>query len=57
MLISLNPFVRLAWVAPETLYAQTAYVRFFRNEAAPTFKYQRWHVLHFSPQAAVLTGG
>jgi hypothetical protein len=55
VLISHNPFVRLEWVAPETLYAQTAYVRFFRNEPAPTFKYQRWHVLHLSPQAALLT--
>jgi hypothetical protein len=55
VLISLNPFVRLEWVAPETLYAQTAYARFFRNEPGPTFKYQRWHVLHFSPQAALLT--
>ena len=54
MLISLNPFVRLEWVAPETLYAQTAFVRFYRTEPLPTFKYTRWHALHLSPQAAVL---
>jgi hypothetical protein len=55
VLISLNPFVRLEWVAPETLYAQTAFVRFYRTEPLPTFKYTRWHALHLSPQAAVLS--
>jgi hypothetical protein len=54
VLISMNPFVRLEWEAPETLYAQTAYVRFYRNDPVPTFKYTRWHVLRLSPQAAVL---
>jgi WD40-like Beta Propeller Repeat len=56
VLISLNPFVRLEWVEPETLYAQTAFVRFYRNEPVPTLKYTRWHVLHLSAQAAVLSG-
>jgi hypothetical protein len=55
VLISLNPFVRLEWVAPETIYAQTAFVRFYRTEPLPTFKYTRWHALHLSPQAAVLS--
>ena len=54
VLISLNPFVRLEWVEPETIYAQTAFVRFYRTEPLPTFKYTRWHALHLSPQAAML---
>ncbi len=52
VLISLNPFVRLEWVEPETIYAQTAFVHIYHDE--PVFKYPRWHVLHVSPQAAVL---
>lgn len=55
VLISLNPFVRLEWEEPETIYAETAFVRFYRNDPLPTFKYTRWHVLHLSPQAAVLS--
>ena len=55
VLISLNPFVRLEWEEPETIYAETAFVRFYRNDPQPTFKYTRWHVLHLSPQAAVLS--
>jgi hypothetical protein len=55
VLISLNPFVRLEWVEPETLYAQTAFVRFYSNDPLPTFKYTRWHVVHLSPQAVVLS--
>ena len=54
VLISLNPVVRLEWVEPETLYAETAFVRFYRTEPLPTFKYTRWHALHLSPQAAML---
>jgi hypothetical protein len=54
VLISMNPIIRLEWVAPETLFAETAFVRFYNNEPLPTFKYTRWHVLHLSPQAAVL---
>ncbi|HEX8336122.1 MAG TPA: hypothetical protein VF621_05290, partial [Pyrinomonadaceae bacterium] len=52
VLISMNPFVRLEWVEPETVYAQTAFVHIYQNE--PVVKYQRWHVLRVSPQAAVL---
>ena len=55
VLISLNPFVRLEWEEPDTIYAQTAFVRFYRNDPVPTFKYTRWHVLRLSPQAAVLS--
>ena len=55
MLISLNPVVRLEWVEPETVYAETAFVRFYRTEPLPTFKYTRWHALHLSPQAAVVS--
>ena len=55
VLISLNPVFRLEWLEPETLYAQTAYVRSFRGEPLPTIKYTRWHVLRISPQAAVLS--
>ncbi|HEV3468084.1 MAG TPA: hypothetical protein VG148_02100 [Pyrinomonadaceae bacterium] len=57
VLISLNPFVRLEWLAPETVHAQTAFVRLYRNEPLPTLKYTRWHVLHLSPQAAILKAG
>jgi hypothetical protein len=49
---SFNPIVRLDWRQPETLYFQTAYVLLMPNETINTF--QRWHVLHISPQAAVL---
>jgi hypothetical protein len=52
VLISMNPFVRLEWVEPEMLYAQTAFVHIYQNE--PVVKYERWHLLHVSPQAAVL---
>jgi hypothetical protein len=52
VLISLNPFVRLEWVEPETIYAQTAFVHIYQDE--PVFKYPRWHAVYVSPQAAVL---
>lgn len=53
VLISMNPFVRLEWVAPETLYAQTAFAHIYRDELV--VRYPRWHVLRISPQAAVLS--
>jgi hypothetical protein len=53
VLISLNPFERLEWVEPETIYARTAFVHIYHDE--PVFKYPRWHVLRLSPQAAVLS--
>ncbi|MGB8509201.1 MAG: hypothetical protein WCD76_12510, partial [Pyrinomonadaceae bacterium] len=49
---SFNPFVRLEWVEPETLFAQTAFVRFYKNDAVTS--YPRWHVLKLSPQAALV---
>ena len=52
--ISLNPVIRLEWVQPEVLLAQTGYVRIFESESEPTRRYLRWHVLHLSPQAVAL---
>jgi hypothetical protein len=52
--ISLNPVVRLEWMQPETLYIQTAFVRYYKDQPVPNVSYPRWHVLHLSPQAAVL---
>ncbi len=52
--ISYSPFVRLEWLEPETLFAQTAYVRFFENVPVPVISYKRWHVLRLYPQAALL---
>ena len=49
---SFNPIVDLEWVSPEKLYFQTAYVRVHPNETINTFP--RWHLLHLSPQAAIL---
>ena len=54
VLISFNPVVRLEWLEPETLFAQTAFVRYFQNEPVPVISYKRWHVLRLSPQAALL---
>ena len=48
---SFNPIVRLEWTAPEKLYLETAFVRLF-NE--PVHTWSRWHLVTFSPQAAVL---
>lgn len=50
-LVSYSPFVELRWTEPEMLYAQTGYVRLFRNEAENVRSYMRWHRLVFSPQA------
>jgi hypothetical protein len=52
--ISLNPVVRLEWIEPEKLYAQTAFVRFYRDQPLPTFKYARWHLVRLHPQAVVV---
>ncbi|HZI18626.1 MAG TPA: hypothetical protein VEY09_08515 [Pyrinomonadaceae bacterium] len=54
VLISHNPIVRLEWIEPEKLYAQTAFVRFYRDEPLPTFKYARWHLVYLHPQAVVI---
>ena len=54
VLNSFNPIVRVAWLAPETLFVQTAFVRFYRNDPVPVFSYARWHVVRLYPQAAVV---
>lgn len=54
VLNSFNPFVRVEWVEPETLLAQTAFVRFYRDEPVPVTTYPRWHVVKIYPQAAVV---
>jgi hypothetical protein len=54
VLNSFNPFVRVEWIEPETLLAQTAFVRFYRGEPAPVTTYPRWHVIKLSAQAAVV---
>jgi hypothetical protein len=48
---SFNPIVRLEWPTPEKMYLETAYIRLF-NE--PIHTWSRWHLVTFSPQAAVL---
>ncbi len=55
MLNSFNPIVRVAWASPETVYVQTAFVRFYSNDPVPVFSYARWHVVRLYPQAAVLS--
>jgi hypothetical protein len=50
--VSFNPIVNLNWPEPETLYLKTAFVRTY--ESNPLNNFQRWHVLHLSPQAVVL---
>lgn len=51
--ISFNPIVRLEWPEDKTLFIETAYVRIFPNDMVNNF--QRWHTLHLSPQAAMLS--
>lgn len=51
--VSFNPIVSLKWPQPETLYLKTAFVRTYENN--PMNNFQRWHVLHLSPQAALLS--
>ncbi len=52
--LSFNPVVRLEWVQPETLLVQTGFVRVYQNNEEVR-RYLRWHILHLSPQAAVLS--
>ncbi|HEX8069239.1 MAG TPA: hypothetical protein VF546_04755 [Pyrinomonadaceae bacterium] len=52
--LSFNPVVRLEWLQPETLLAQTGFVRVYQNNEEVR-RYLRWHVIHLSPQAAVLS--
>lgn len=53
--LSFNPVIRLEWVQPETLLVRTGFVRYYQNNPEPTRGYLRWHILHLSPQAAVLS--
>lgn len=53
--ISFNPVIRLEWLQPETLLVRTGFLRYYQNSPEPTRSYLRWHVLHLSPQAAVLS--
>jgi hypothetical protein len=48
---SFAPIIRLEWSQPETLLIQTGYIRVYPG--AP--EYPRWHELHLSPQAALLS--
>jgi len=48
---SFNPIVRLEWPTPEKMYLETAFIRMF-NE--PVHTWSRWHLVTFSPQAALL---
>jgi hypothetical protein len=48
---SFAPIIRLEWQQPETLLVQTGYVKSYPS--AP--QYPRWHELHLSPQAALLS--
>lgn len=51
--VSFNPIVRLEWLLPETLFIQTGFVRKYESETVTNF--MRWHALHLSPQAALLS--
>jgi hypothetical protein len=48
---SFNPIIRLEWTSSEKLFFETAYVKLLPNEPSTTF--QRWHLVVFSPQAAL----
>jgi len=53
--ISFNPVIRLEWLQPEMLLVRTGFVRYYQNNPEPTRGYLRWHLLHLSPQAVVLS--
>jgi hypothetical protein len=48
---SFNPIVRLEWPTPEKMYIETAFIRLFDP---PVHTWSRWHLVTFSPQAAIL---
>lgn len=50
--LSFNPIIRLEWTRPETLLAQTGFLRVYDRETISN--YLRWHTLHLSPQAALM---
>lgn len=51
--VSFNPLVQIEWLLPETLHVRTGFVRKYPSETVTNF--MRWHVLHLSPQAALLS--
>lgn len=53
--LSFNPVVRLAWVEPETLFVRTAFQRLYKGGEFVR-NYPRWHALHLSAQAAIISG-
>jgi hypothetical protein len=48
---SYNPIVRIEWTTPEKMYIETAFIRLFDP---PVHTWSRWHLVTFSPQAAIL---
>ncbi|MDX6711542.1 MAG: hypothetical protein QOH96_2558 [Blastocatellia bacterium] len=50
--VSFNPIVKVAWQSDNELYLKTAFIRLDATEPVVTF--QRWHLLHLSPQAALM---
>lgn len=52
--LSFNPIIRLAWPQPETLVLGTAFQRLYKGGEFVR-NYPRWHILHLSPQAALLS--
>jgi hypothetical protein len=55
LIFSFNPVIRLEWLQPETLLLRTGFIQYFNNTPDPERRYLRWHVLHLSPQAVVLS--
>lgn len=53
-LVSFSPIIELRWTEDKMLYAQTGYVKQFKNEAESVRSYLRWHRLIFSPQATAI---
>jgi hypothetical protein len=51
--VSFNPIVQLAWPQPDKLFVQTGFVRIYANETVTNLL--RWHTLHLSPQATLLS--
>ena len=52
--LSFNLVVRLEWMTPETLYLRTAFLRLYKSGEVVR-NYPRWHLLHLSPQATVIS--
>lgn len=50
--LSFNSIVRVEWSQPETLYAQTGFMRIYANQTISN--YLRWHTITLSPQAILL---